>query len=95
MGTVKKSSGKSAPRHGKATAPPGGRDLHGSEREADEQRPGGPRFHGAGWQRADEEKAHGGEDLDAPRADDPDRVEDGEVPGARGRKPATGTHTHH
>lgn len=59
-------------------------DPQGSEKEADAQRPGGPRYHGAGWERADQEAAHGGEpDESAPRADDKERVGKGQVPGAR------------
>lgn len=56
---------------------------HGSERDADAQRPGGPRYHGAGWERADEEEQRG-EPVAAPRADDPVRVNPGQVPGATG-----------
>jgi hypothetical protein len=63
------------------------RSPQGSEREADERRAGGPRYHGAGWQRADEEERHGGEPVsDAPRADDPVRVEPGQVPGTKGNR---------
>ena len=60
---------------------------HGSEKDADAQRPGGPRYHGAGWERADEEQEQGGEPVrNAPRADDPERVDPGQVPGT-GRRP--------
>lgn len=58
---------------------------HGSEKDADAQRPGGPRYHGAGWERADDEEEQGGEPVrNAPRADDPARVDPGQVPGAKG-----------
>ena len=60
-------------------------DPHGSEREADSRRPGGPRYHGAGWERADEESERGPEPVDLPRADDPVRVDPGAVPGSKGR----------
>jgi hypothetical protein len=55
---------------------------HGGENEADAKRPGGPRYHGADWKRAAEEAQPGGEaEPGAPRADDPVRVDPGQVPG--------------
>jgi hypothetical protein len=68
----------------------GDRDPHGSEVGADEKRPGGPRYHGAGWERSKEETERGVEEPGAPRADDPVRVDssEGQVPGAKGKKRA-------
>ncbi|HWM87047.1 MAG TPA: hypothetical protein VNO33_14435 [Kofleriaceae bacterium] len=64
---------------------------HGSEKEADAQRPGGPRYHGAGWERADDEEQGGEQVRNAPRADDPERVDPGRVPGAKGKPGGAGS----
>lgn len=61
----------------------GDKEPHGSERDADAQRPGGPRYHGAGWDRADEETERGRDPVRGPRADDPVRVDPGAVPGTK------------
>jgi hypothetical protein len=55
----------------------------GSERDADARRPGGPRYHGDDWRRADADEAGGRIEEEGPRADDPVRVDPGQVPGAK------------
>jgi hypothetical protein len=59
----------------------------GSEREADAKRPGGPRYHGGDWKRADAEEVSAGAEKGS-RADDPVRVDPGQVPGATAAKPS-------
>ena len=56
-------------------------EKQGGEKEADEQREGGPRYHGAGWEKADQEPARPGDDTSGNLADADEKITD---PGTRG-----------
>ena len=60
MSKKKKAAGADAESSKTSTSQPGQTLAHpGSEREADQQREGGPRYHGTGWEQAAEDEQKG------------------------------------
>jgi hypothetical protein len=59
MATKKKRNKQESAKDVVATSTPAAPAHAGSEREADQQREGGPRDHGSDWQQATEDEEHG------------------------------------